>query len=676
MRRQARNAKSIIRSTSIGFVLCCLLFLSSAAVQAQSPSAIGYGDMVEGEIGSRFGEEWFFYGCKDEVVQITMQSSAFSSLIKLYGPTALRSLAESRDVRGGAQLEQILPVSGLFSIVTTGKRASDRGAYQLSLKQLQANDDEAIPLAESIIYPGKPVEGEIATRFGQEWNFRGCKGDLVTVSLESEEFDTYLELYEPGSRDPLASDDNSGGGSNALIEAFSLPETGYFTLIAGGAELRARGAYRLSLQLETPEHIETSRVTPTATPTATPTRRATATPRPTVTPSRTPTPASGVRSCVVRSDTLNLRSGPGTNYNPPIFSLAFNTRLNPLGRNSAATWIQVQVATTGATGWVSGGSQYVTCNFDISTLPAVATPPTPTPQAQATPTAIPTPPYALSPGQGTGGVGSLVGDIFTVPGFITGFNENNDPIFSQRLIFRMFVRDQSAAKDGDGVDRVEVQIRDSNNKVVYSRTERVPGYCVFGGNDTPEDPCRILDLTRESFWPETGNQIRNGSYQLQFSVFPKQDSGFGSQIWELSFEIQRAVSGGATFPKVLFDGHPAQSANFCSGFRTECNFAGCASGQRLVYGPFCRGGDYPDILNGLYEITVSGSGSVKVGATDYGTFKSRYSFGEHNRTLPTTYRFCWPGRASDGYGFEIIVESQDTNARVDGIKVTYVGPSC
>jgi formylglycine-generating enzyme required for sulfatase activity len=105
-------------------------------------------------------------------------------------------------------------------------------------------------------------------------------------------------------------------------------------------------------------------------PTSTPTR----TPLPTTTPR--PTATSLVLQCAVASASLNLRSGPGTEYVPPLAGLMRGSQFIPVGRNEQATWLQVKVVSSGQLGWVSAGKEYVTCDFAVSELPVAVIPPT------------------------------------------------------------------------------------------------------------------------------------------------------------------------------------------------------------------------------------------------------------------------------------------------------------
>src|SRR5574341_2299866 len=87
-------------------------------------------------------------------------------------------------------------------------------------------------------------------------------------------------------------------------------------------------------------------------------------------------------SCTVLQD-LNLRSGPGTAYNPPLTQLNAGTEFIPIGFNPQGVpggpWVQAQVESINQTGWVSAGSQFISCNLELATLPSVQVPPPPQP---------------------------------------------------------------------------------------------------------------------------------------------------------------------------------------------------------------------------------------------------------------------------------------------------------
>jgi uncharacterized protein YraI len=125
-----------------------------------------------------------------------------------------------------------------------------------------------------------------------------------------------------------------------------------------------------------------------------------------------PTPIPTPDAVVIALNGLNLRSGPGTNYNV-IGSLSNGEILGVQGHATAGSdeWIQiVSVNRNTVRGWVAAGPPYTEVNIDLSAIPLVTSPPPPPP----TPTPIittPTPVYAApkptSPDDGHGAFGTF-----------------------------------------------------------------------------------------------------------------------------------------------------------------------------------------------------------------------------------------------------------------------------
>jgi hypothetical protein len=130
---------------------------------------------------------------------------------------------------------------------------------------------------------------------------------------------------------------------------------------------------------------------PTPSPTSSPTPEATPTEAPTRTPTLTPPPA---RPQAVASITVNVRSGPGTNF-PVIATLPPNVPIAIVGRNDSATWWQIE-GPDGSRGWVAASVVQASPNVDvpIAQAPALPAQPSPTP---APPAPTPKPAYQYEP---------------------------------------------------------------------------------------------------------------------------------------------------------------------------------------------------------------------------------------------------------------------------------------
>ena len=244
---------------------------------------------------------------------------------------------------------------------------------------------------------------------------------------------------------------------------------------------------------------------PTATHTPLP---APASPTATTAPQVVAATATPVPICTVRAGLLNLRSGPGTVFEPPLTTLPQGTQLEPLGFSAVGfpenDWIEVRVRQSGQVGWVSASPQFVACNVDPTSLPPATPPPTPAAASRVL--------LAFVPVDGGGGdVLNLRNDHpikdgrnVTLPGFAQ--SEVTEPmVFGERVVFQVEVFDKNVGQaDGDGIQQVEFTIRDGN-EVVHERTERNAGYCAFGGG---EPDCTVWAFYEHGkSWPK-GQAVR------------------------------------------------------------------------------------------------------------------------------------------------------------------------
>ena len=156
----------------------------------------------------------------------------------------------------------------------------------------------------------------------------------------------------------------------------------------------------------TPLDTPTPVVAPTNTPTATPIETATPVPTntPEVPPTEVPTNTPETARAVINNPTVNVRSGPGTNY-ANIGQARNGERYDITGKNAGGNWYQINF--NGQTAWVT--SQFVVVEGDPNSvqvagnIPAAPVAPTarPRPAATATPVppAQPTVPPAPPPAQ-------------------------------------------------------------------------------------------------------------------------------------------------------------------------------------------------------------------------------------------------------------------------------------
>ena len=139
----------------------------------------------------------------------------------------------------------------------------------------------------------------------------------------------------------------------------------------------------------TPTYTPSSTYTPlpTSIPPLPETPLPTDTPTPTPTETPIPTPTSSAPSVVVEK-TVNLRSGPGTDYKV-VGTLPIKQNFEIIGRNADSSWWQISVKNEPV--WVAASVvKAVNIDQEIEVIEAAPPPPTPTSIIAHTPTVAPT----------------------------------------------------------------------------------------------------------------------------------------------------------------------------------------------------------------------------------------------------------------------------------------------
>lgn len=236
-------------------------------------------------------------------------------------------------------------------------------------------------------------------------------------------------------------------------------------------------------------------------------------------PPAAPTATAGPL-CTVLQD-LNLRTGPGTAYHPPITTLPANTKLIPLAYNPVGTpsdnWVQVRNPINQQVGWVRVRADLVSCDIDLTTLASVAVDP-PVPQRPRAETSAP---------DGSCGEGGVPDELHQ---HVYDCDVRlSDGIPVQFLVFR----DGAEADRDEGVQSVVFRV-EQNGTTVYTNTEEAAAYCMFGG----DSPCSTWVL--EDFvykWQSGGDPIQPGEYIVNIDA--NLDDPFVVLHWDAVVTITR-----------------------------------------------------------------------------------------------------------------------------------------
>jgi hypothetical protein len=223
-----------------GFVFVAVSGCQAPPTPAPVENVIRYGDTVQGTL-SQAQSHWSFIGSHDDNIAIDFTSTGSPPAVTLIGPSG-ESVAR---LSSTGHLEKFrLPDDGQYVIVI----ASGVGDYALVLRQVAANasteaatavSTAAAPVntsASKTIGIGDSRLGTLKTADAQDiWSLNGQAGATITIQMiaKSDAIDPTLRLYAPdGSL--IASNDNTGGGLNAMISGVQLPTAGTYLIQASG----------------------------------------------------------------------------------------------------------------------------------------------------------------------------------------------------------------------------------------------------------------------------------------------------------------------------------------------------------------------------------------------------------------------------------------------------------
>ncbi|MGH7026731.1 PPC domain-containing protein [Brevundimonas sp.] len=143
------------------------------------------------------------------------------------------------------------PQAGEYVIQAASVAGAAEGDYRLSLEQ-----GPPAPTARPITV-GEEVDGRLNEDSARSdsgapadlYRFTGRAGQRVAISLNADDFDSYLELFD-ANRNSLATDDDGGGELNARL-TYTLAEDGDYLVEARGFS-DATGRYSLKIEEVTP----------------------------------------------------------------------------------------------------------------------------------------------------------------------------------------------------------------------------------------------------------------------------------------------------------------------------------------------------------------------------------------------------------------------------------------
>ncbi|MCU0566546.1 MAG: trypsin-like peptidase domain-containing protein [Oculatellaceae cyanobacterium Prado106] len=214
-----------------------------------------------------------FEGRRGQRVVIEMTSSDINTYLILLAPSG-QDLEQDDDSAGGtnARLAITLPEDGQYTILANSYGARETGRYSLRASTNGGNagggsasnggsNTRPSPNAGGNRLGSLPIEtngnlgrnSQVLQSDGSlfdEFSFQGNAGQRVTISLSSDDFDTYLILLDPDGRKIGENDDATQDTLNSALTV-TLPKSGTYRVIANTYDSSGRGQYRLSIRAST-----------------------------------------------------------------------------------------------------------------------------------------------------------------------------------------------------------------------------------------------------------------------------------------------------------------------------------------------------------------------------------------------------------------------------------------
>ena len=190
-------------------------------------------------------------------VRIDLESEGFDAFLVLYAGDGAEDRSPEHiiatDDDGGSglnsRIEELLPAGG-YLIEARSLSSSATGEYDLSVEIAAIEGDEDDPTPVPIVYD-QELDGRLLPAGDIDaYTLNGQAGDVVDISLMSEDFDTFLELEFDGK--VIVADDDGGEDLNSLLDDFVLPVSGEFIVRVHSYADEGTGSYALIVENNTP----------------------------------------------------------------------------------------------------------------------------------------------------------------------------------------------------------------------------------------------------------------------------------------------------------------------------------------------------------------------------------------------------------------------------------------
>ena len=225
----------------------------------REPVAIALNNNVSGQLDNSsdvlpdgsFFNAYVFEGRRGQQVTVEMFSQDIDPYLIVLSESGDSLYLEDDDSAGGynARVEATLPEDGAYIIIANSYAQGEQGSYDLSLRAMGGSAPSAGNNGYILRQSGQLGAGDSVAPDGSlydQYTFSGQAGQSVTITLESNEFDTYLAIVD-GNGNLIGENDDSGNGTNSAVTV-TLPGFGTYIIIVNGYSYADQGAYTLTVR--------------------------------------------------------------------------------------------------------------------------------------------------------------------------------------------------------------------------------------------------------------------------------------------------------------------------------------------------------------------------------------------------------------------------------------------
>jgi hypothetical protein len=189
-------------------------------------------------------QAWAVRGRAGETLVVSLRSDAFDPYLYAFGP-GMAEVATNDD--GGSGLNSELTITfatdGTYVIGAAALSSGSTGTYTISVAEPMmlsdlSIDDRRIRAGSDAYGMLSDLDPTIEGRLVHAWGFRAEAGQRVTFELNSDDFDSYLQVVGPGLVNPLSDDDSAGDLDSRLTVTF--PQNGTYRIVTGSVGGDAR----------------------------------------------------------------------------------------------------------------------------------------------------------------------------------------------------------------------------------------------------------------------------------------------------------------------------------------------------------------------------------------------------------------------------------------------------